>query len=412
MKKNLFAALLVASILSCGAAALADIGEATVSSQESGAAAVTPIPQIQSDGGVPTLMGKEENEKIIFDYSGDLIFAGYSNDENELLYASGVCKPTDGKITLDKENLYTVMRAYDVKNNLIFDVTFEAPEPDKTPAPTVTPAPSASAQPTAAPTASPSATYNPNEFPEVYEKAVNAIQAFAVIESVTQVSVDSQTESKVTYWYQGKQRSDILGDDVSIVSAPQNAQNLVNASLSSLKRGDVVYFDRNMSGTIKKAAVIYQIQKSDIVNNTTDFGASFENLFSINGGVGGYSGWTVAQYGQKLADKGTQYAFGVIAKRDSNNVYLLNKTGNTDNSILVEVAENAMVYKCNMTLNSGIELTKATGITSTISNKAWSDAEGAANPIISLKDSGYNYMLARIVDGTATDVVIYTNYKK
>ena len=357
-------------------------------------------------------MGKEENEKIVFDYSDDLIFAGYSNDESKLLYASGVCKPTDGKITLDKENLYTVMRAYDVKNNLIFDVLFEASEPTVTPVPTVTPAPTASAEPTAAPTASPSSTYNPNEFPDVYEKAVNAIQAFAVIESVTQVSVDSQTEIKITYWYQGKQQSDTFGDDVNIVAAPENAQDLVSASLSSLKRGDVVYFNRNMSGKIKEIAVIYQIQNSDIVNSTSDFGASFEKLFSINGGVGGYSGWTVAQYGQKLASKGTQYAFGVIAKRDNNNVYLLNKTGNTDNSILVDVAEKAMVYKCNMTLKSGIELTKTSGIVSAISSKAWNDAYGTESPIISLNDSGYNYMLARIVDGTATDVVIYTNYKK
>ena len=410
MKKNLLAVLLTASVLACGAAAFADTEEAPVNDVNT--AVVTSASQEQGAGVIPTLMGKEENEKIVFDYSDDLIFAGYSNDESKLLYASGVCKPTDGKITLDKENLYTVMRAYDVKNNLIFDVLFEASEPTVTPVPTVTPAPTASAEPTAAPTASPSSTYNPNEFPDVYEKAVNAIQAFAVIESVTQVSVDSQTEIKITYWYQGKQQSDTFGDDVNIVAAPENAQDLVSASLSSLKRGDVVYFNRNMSGKIKEIAVIYQIQNSDIVNSTSDFGASFEKLFSINGGVGGYSGWTVAQYGQKLASKGTQYAFGVIAKRDNNNVYLLNKTGNTDNSILVDVAEKAMVYKCNMTLKSGIELTKTSGIVSAISSKAWNDAYGTESPIISLNDSGYNYMLARIVDGTATDVVIYTNYKK
>ena len=410
MKKNLFAVLLTASILICGAAAFADTEE--VPANEAGTEVVTPIPQEQGEGVIPTLMGKEENEKIVFDYSGDLIFAGYSNDESKLLYASGVCKPTDGKITLDKENLYTVMRAYDIKNNLIFDVLFKIPEATVTPVPTVTPAPTASAEPTTVPTASPSATYNPNEFPDVYEKDVNAIQAFAVVESVTQVSVDSQTESKITYWYQGKQQSDTLSDDVNIVAAPENAQNLVNASLSSLKRGDVVYFNRNLSGKINEIAVIYQIQNSDIVNNTADFGASFEKLFSINGGVGGYSGWTVAKYGQEPAKKGTQYAFGVIARRDNNNVYLLNKTGDTNSSILVDVAENAMVYKCNMTLKSGIELTRATSIISTISNKAWNDAYGTENSIISLNDSGYNYMLARIVDGTATDVVIYTNYKK
>ena len=78
MKKNLFAVLLTASILTCGAAAFADTEE--VPANEAGTEVVTPIPQEQGEGVIPTLMGKEENEKIVFDYSGDLIFAGYSHD--------------------------------------------------------------------------------------------------------------------------------------------------------------------------------------------------------------------------------------------------------------------------------------------------------------------------------------------
>ncbi len=399
---------------------------------ENGNATITdvnkPIPNEQLIG----VYDKEIGD-YVFDYDGELIFVRYNAEipenasgdwkyEKKLAYVSKIYKSIDSKIIPSDLEHGAVMIAYDIKNNKIFDVWL-----DDVAAPTTTPdAPSPTTAPDDEPLETPAVTptpapYNPNEFPAVYEKALNAVYAPAVIESVAQEVFETSQGFRIDYYWQGKKYSDWFAEDVQLVSASDDPSQLIKSSLSGLKRGDVVYMNRSMNGTVKDMSLIYKTQKTDIINNSSDFGTSFEKLFGVNGtgGAGGsaetvdsskYSKWGLMKYGQTPSKNGTQYAFGVIGRRDNTMLYLLNKSGKIDDALEIQLADNAIVYECNMSLTSGISVTKPLSITSKIPNITWNKAMEAENPTIELTEDGYNYALVRVVDGIGMDVVIYTKY--
>lgn len=368
------------------------------------------IGEVTSGTPIPTLTGAPSGTDVVFnDVDGStLILNGYNSD-GELVYSTTQAV-TDKTVTLSNEILNYELRAYIPGSDTVKNVsigTGESPAP--TSAPTASPAPTEEPEETPKITPTPGP-YNPNEFPAVYEKAINAYYAFAVIEEVSTEAYESEIGTRVKYYYQGEECSDWLSDEVEILSSPDTNPELTGAKLTSLKRGDVVFFNRRINGTIKEIAVIYRPAKSDIVTSTEDYGSNFEKLFTYNGVVTGYSQWKVQPYGTRANSNGTYYAFGLVGKRDKTTLYLLNKSGKVDNTIELTMSEDTPVYICDMELTKGIETSKSTAIASCVPNSMWNNAEASDTKAIDLSEVSHDYALARIVDGTVMDIVVYTNY--
>lgn len=269
---------------------------------------------------------------------------------------------------------------------------------------------------TAAPTAAPEETPEPAKTPEAttapakttentpYEKAADAIYAPALITSIAQ-SKDSKDEEvySLTVMYQGNEVSVNVPEDLAIKTAPDEYASLIGKNAGSLKKGDVVIMTANIAGTkIKTLDLLFRPTKDDIATGETNYGASFEKLFSSGGLVAGK--WKAARYGEKIS--GDEYAFGVVAKSSGNVLTLLNKSGITDNALEIDMAKNVYVYSCDVSgkeygFDIGGKGNIEVSLPSSILNDDTYEFDG---------NTSYNYALVRIVDGTATEIIEYTNY--
>lgn len=344
--------------------------------------------------------------------SDNIVLAGY-DDEGKLVYADGFEVADDGTVTVPNTMLEYDLRAYNTRYSIVLDVEISEAEPTATPDPsaTATPAPTATPEATEEPdaTQAPTSTYNPNEFPDSYGEASVAVNAFSVIEQVSSTMNGSEQGYTIDYYYQGSEQSVWLENDIEIVSAPDSQNTLIGENVSALKRGDVVYLNRAFGGEIKEVALLYRPLSSDIVNSSEDYGTNFEELFSVNGtAVGGYSGWGVASYGSEIPSSGTYFAFGVSARRDGGTLYLLNKSGDANDAIELSLPEDVVAYRCDMTDTIGIDSIRMSQITSSIPTSTWEDAYGSDDSVIELDDTDYDYVLARVVDGTVMDIILYT----
>ena len=90
----------------------------------------------------------------------------------------------------------------------------------------------------------------------------------------------------------------------------------------------------------------------------------------------------------------------------SNSLTLINKSGSTDNVIEVDTKKDTIVYTCDVANKNEVEIASVGDITSTIPKSTF-DKD---NTIDFTNDYSYNYALVRVVDGTATDIVVYENY--
>ena len=109
------------------------------------------------------------------------------------------------------------------------------------------------------------------------------------------------------------------------------------------------------------------------------------------------------KYGEKASSDRYQYAFGLIGKVGSNSLTLINKSGSTDNVIEVDTKKDTIVYTCDVSNKNEVEIASVGDITSTIPKSTF-DKD---NTIDFTNDYSYNYALVRVVDGTATDIVVY-----
>lgn len=344
--------------------------------------------------------------------SDNIVLAGY-DEAGKLVYAQGFEVADDGTVTVPNTVIEYDLRAYNTRYDIVLDVEISEAEPTATPDPsaTATPAPTATPEATEDPdaTQAPTSTYNPNEFPDSYEEASVAVNAFSVIEQVSSTMNGSEQGYTIDYYYQGSEQSVWLENDIEIVSAPDSQNTLIGENVSALKRGDVVYLNRAFGGEIKEVALLYRPLSSDIVNSSEDYGTNFEELFSVNGtAVGGYSGWGVASYGSEIPSSGTYFAFGVSARRDGGTLYLLNKSGDANDAIELSLPEDVVAYRCDMTDTIGIDSIRMSQITSSIPTSTWEDAYGSDDSVIELDDTDYDYVLARVVDGTVMDIILYT----
>lgn len=272
---------------------------------------------------------------------------------------------------------------------------------DGTPAPTAAP----TITPTASPTASPKPTTTPRPtIHPAYEKELDAAQAFAIVEKVTIKDVDGDSKALATVLWQGKEQEILFDSDITIQSAPDAASHLVGAPVTSLKKGDVVYFWEQLNGKFSDLRVIYRPETRDIITSDEDFGASFEKLYTEKGLVAGTNAWSAVTYGTQPSTR-TAYAFGVIEDKTKNLLTLFNKDGRLSDAIELDLSDNTIVYTCNMAEKALLEIETVSALRESSISKQNKDEED--NIIHWDKNATYYYALARIVDGTVTDIVMY-----
>ncbi|MCH5210520.1 MAG: hypothetical protein J1F01_06090 [Oscillospiraceae bacterium] len=371
-------------------------------------------------------------------FSGSVVFAEtlsapYNGKTAVIDNASGtkavlVCFDADGKLCYS--NLYTaedgkfsadIPEEYkDTKKKIYFVETGEIKDleltedsmsdsmPESTAAPVTTPAaeakPEATKKPETKPTSKPKST-----LPSIYEKEVDSIYAPALVKEVTMsIGADGNEVCAVTMFYQGKELSVDIDTDLEISTAPDEYSFMRGKTVDNLQMGDVICPIANIAGdTIKSVDFIFRPTKDDIATGDTDYGTNFEKLFASNGKVGGK--WTFMRYGEKPSSEKYQYAFGIIGKVDKNLLTLINKEGDEDKSIEINMQNDTIVYSCDV---DGREYEVEIGSKESVSATIPKNAFNKTGKVDLNDDYSYNYALVRTVNDIATEIIVYNNYNE
>lgn len=403
MNKKIAALTLALSLTGTFAVSAAPIPPATATPTQAVVTAAPTAPA--SDASVQVTVPDASGQQVILN----------AYDSNGILIASGLyTADAEEHITLSLPEETTRLRAYLTEADVFKDIPFVRPTPTPAPTPSATAEPSAAPTQTPQPTTTPTSTQKPTQtpsatFPSIYEREVDAVQAFAVVDNVSEaVSETGETVYRLDLLYQGKQISIETETDMTIETAPELNPELAGAPVTTLDQGDVIYFITSLgSKKIRSVHLIYRMQDQDIITQDTDFGKNFDQMISSDGLVAGQNGWAVAPYGSHLSNK-TQYAFGVIQGRQNNTLTLFNKDGKENEALELSLQNDTIVYvydtkgKGSLSLGSVGQITK-----SNIPNVAY-DSDGN---ITAYSDRYvYHYALARIVNGTVTDIIVYKNY--
>ena len=377
MKKKLAAFMLVLAAAS-GTTALAD-GSITAHTE---------------DNSVVFTKQAWMDEKVVlacYDTAGILKYANIYTSEN------------DGfKVTLPEE--YARMRAFFMESGEICEVEI-SDEPLATAVPTA--APQVTAEPTAEPTATPQATEAPNNtYPEIYKSSVAAKGAFAVVEKVSSAVKDGDDIYKIDVLFQGEEKTIDVDANLPITTASDYFSYMRDQSMASLKKGDVIYFAYNLSKTkIKTLDFIYRPLDEEIALSTVDYGEYFEKLISHNGYVASRAAWGVDGF-SAARNAEYKYAFGIITDKSGLTMTLYPKSGLADGMKEIDLDKNTIVYRCKMSEKNKLEIIHQGGISKTVIPKnAYDDDDN----IVFTSDYTYNYALVRMVDGVATDIIVYEN---
>ena len=306
-------------------------------------------------------------------------------DENGKLCYSNMYKSEDGNFSADIPKEYKGMKTkvYFVNSKEIKEVSV-----------------SDDVQPTATPSVTPTAT------PSIYEKVTDAIYAPAVVKEVETTTKDGEDMYAVTLLAQGKEIKTLIENDVTFETSSEAYSFMKGKDAGNLEEGDVISLTSNVAGTrINHMYFIYRPQDEDIITGSQDFGTDFEKLITENGSSVANQ-WKLMKYGEKASSDRYQYAFGLIGKVGSNSLTLINKSGSTDNVSEVDTKKDTIVYTCDVSNKNEVEIASVGDITSTIPKSTF-DKD---NTIDFTNDYSYNYALVRVVDGTATDIVVYENY--
>lgn len=292
----------------------------------------------------------------------------------------------------------------DTKKKLYLTDTNEIKDFNETPAETAKP------QVTETPTVRPLPTKAPqSDTPSIYEKEADTLAAPAVVKNV-EVRSNSNNEDVygLTLLYLGSEITIEVAADTAFDTAPEEYAYMKGKTMGSLEEGDVIVLTSNITGTrITGANFIYRPQSEDIATSDNDFGTNFEKLISENGtSVAGK--WQIMGYGAKPSKDRYQYAFGIVGKKSNGTLTLINKSGDEDLGIEIDIEKDTIVYLCDTAAKNEVRIGDTAEITTTISPSAW-DKTGS----ITLGDDySYNYALVRVVNGTATEIVVYENYNE
>lgn len=323
-------------------------------------------------------------------------------DENGKLCYSNMYKSEDGNFSADIPKEYKGMKTkvYFVNSKEIKEVSV-SDDVQPTATPSATEKPSATTVPTTKPSTKPS-----TDTPSIYEKVTDAIYAPAVVKEVETTTKDGEDMYAVTLLAQGKEIKTLIENDVTFETSSEAYSFMKGKDAGNLEEGDVISLTSNVAGTrINHMYFIYRPQDEDIITGSQDFGTDFEKLITENGSSVANQ-WKLMKYGEKASSDRYQYAFGLIGKVGSNSLTLINKSGSTDNVIEVDTKKDTIVYTCDVSNKNKVEIASVGDITSTIPKSTF-DKD---NTIDFTNDYSYNYALVRVVDGTATDIVVYENY--
>ena len=323
-------------------------------------------------------------------------------DENGKLCYSNMYKSEDGNFSADIPKEYKGMKTkvYFVNSKEIKEVSV-SDDVQPTDTPSATEKPSATTVPTTKPSTKPS-----TDTPSIYEKVTDAIYAPAVVKEVETTTKDGEDMYAVTLLAQGKEIKTLIENDVTFETSSEAYSFMKGKDAGNLEEGDVISLTSNVAGTrINHMYFIYRPQDEDIITGSQDFGTDFEKLITENGSSVANQ-WKLMKYGEKASSDRYQYAFGLIGKVGSNSLTLINKSGSTDNVIEVDTKKDTIVYTCDVSNKNKVEIASVGDITSTIPKSTF-DKD---NTIDFTNDYSYNYALVRVVDGTATDIVVYENY--
>lgn len=346
---------------------------------------------------------------VTFEKAGNKIAIVSCYDNDGKLCYSNIYKSEDGSFKADIPDEFVQMkkRVYFVDTKEFDDINVaatQAPEAISTPSPTT--APTETPQSTPAPTEKPA----DKDYPSVYEKEVDALNAPAVVKEVDLRSNDDGDYYGVTILYHGEEMTVGVETELEIATAPSAYEYMKGQTAQSLEEGDVITLTANIAGdTVNKINFLYRPQEEDIVTSDTDFGTNFEKLVTENGNSVAEQ-WKLMKYGEKPSSDRYQYVFGLIGKKNGNNVTLINKTGSEDTGIEVTVSSDSLVYTCDMSAKEDrLEIGSVADIITTIPSNSFNDT-GSVDVVNG--DYSYNYMFARVIDGIATDIVLYNNYNE
>lgn len=333
--------------------------------------------------------------------------------DNGALVYSALCKAENDSFMADIPEQYknTKKKMYIADTQEFVDINLAeeqpeatfSPEPPESLEPTAAPSQTETPEPTAKPSAPPQSAY-----PAVYEKALDAIFAPGIVEEIeTRVNGDGEEVCAVTMLYQGREVTIEIEDDLKISGAPAEYSFMNGMDASALEEGDVICVTSNIAGNrIKTLDFVFRPTEEDIVTGNGDFGTNFEKL--IGESASNSSGrWTVMKYGEKPSSDRYQYAFGIIAKKNENTLILVNREADTDKTLEIDISNDTIVYNCDVSNKNEVEEGSIGDIFSTVSKRMFDD-----NKIEWEADTSYNYALVRVVDGMATDIVLYNNYNE
>lgn len=279
-----------------------------------------------------------------------------------------------------------------------------------TPVPMETSAPSPTGTPEATPTASAKPVKTP--IPPAYERELDAKYTFSVVTDVSS-ALDAEGEKayRIGILYQGEKAELIVPANATIFSASDYYQELKGKDASALKAGDLVYFEKNTRGTVRAMALIHRPLSEEPITSGADFGTDFEKLIAASGRVyatPAQEPGTVVKYSSPSFSGRYRFAYGAIMETGSGFFTLFNKSGRADNAIDVFTTDNTIVYTCDLSgKRPEIDTTAAAAIPQSFVPDTAYDDNGN---VTFTEDGSYSYAFARIINGTASEVVIYTGY--
>lgn len=337
-----------------------------------------------------------------------MILNGYN--ENGVLKYSGMFFEKNGEFDIPDELIeelsgYT-LRSYVMGSGKVFDFTVStaAPEmtavpevtaiPENTPAPEITPAPT--------PTPTPDAKY-----PGIYERQIDAVNAIAVVENVSHgENKDSEQCCYADILYQGGRMTVEIKDTVTVSEASDEFSYILGQNALAFEKGDVVCLSANLRGEINKIGFVYRPPSYNIVTDGNDYGNSFERLISADGSIAGRNGWRVMTHSGGAKN---ELAFGVISERKGKSLVLLGADGSEYDAFDLALEDGTIVYVCDMSARRELSIGGISAIERSGIPKNAADENGSVTYSDGFKT---NYALARVVNGTVTEAVIYKNYNK
>lgn len=240
--------------------------------------------------------------------------------------------------------------------------------------------------PSAAPTETPAETASPapekTPYPAVYEKALDAVNAPAVVLDVYEKVEDGETYYVTEMLYQGVKMTASIEESALIESAPAARRELIGQSAAALREGDVIHFTCNMQGRVRSIEFLYRPDFTDYVKN----GESFSGLTGT--------------------DKYSTFVFGVPVKVAKGYMLIADARGGTTD---VDLNAGTFVYTVRNSRGDKAELSGTGSGPIEYVRVPGSGFDDDGN-VISWEDIDTSvYALARLRNGTATEVIVFVN---